>query len=174
MRSDDVAPASARPSGLDDPAVRGPIRRYQAMTAGTGLVSAAAVAGVLGLQSDPGYAREVLQSRTWGQYEVSAQQVQDFLTPPGGAVLGAVGVLLTAALLVWAAQRLWGATRWLGTALAGVGLLSAVFWAVDGGRMAARGASGMAVLVAVGAMAVFCAVWLVTAHSKAVREAFLG
>ena len=66
-----MIPAAERPVGLDEPAVRGPVRRLQVTTLGTGAVSALAAAGVLALQSDPGYVRAVLQARSWGAVEVT-------------------------------------------------------------------------------------------------------
>ena len=169
-----MIPAAERPVGLDEPAVRGPVRRLQVTTLGTGAVSALAAAGVLALQSDPGYVRAVLQARSWGAVEVTDTDVAAFLTPAGGVPAAVAGILALTALLVWGMQRLWRPSRWVGTAAAGVGMLSAAFWNVDGGRMVAAGAGGVLTLLAVFAMLVLCAVWLLVAHRHSTRDAFDG
>ncbi len=173
-RRDSVTPAAERPVGLAEPAVRGPVRRLQATTLGAGAVSALAAAGVLTLQSDPGYARAVLQARSWGADEVTDADVAAFLTP-AGAVPGTVaGIFVVTALLVWGVQRLWRPARWAGTAAAIAGMLSGAFWSVDGGRMVAAGPAGILTLLASFTMLVFCAVWLFVAHRRATRDAFDG
>ena len=48
-----------------------PLRLFQTVTAVTGALSAAGVGGVLALQSTPGYARAVLEARSWGASEVT-------------------------------------------------------------------------------------------------------
>ncbi|CAM3831625.1 hypothetical protein E4A47_06875 [Micrococcus flavus] len=171
---DPVTPAADRPAGLAETAVRGPVRRLQATTLGTGVLSALASAGVLTLQADRGYARAVLEARSWGAVEVTDADVAAFLTPDGGAPLTAAVILALTGLLVWGIQRLWRPTRWAGTVAAVVGMLSGAFWSVDGGRMVAAGPAGVLVLLAACAMVVFCAVWLLVAHRRDTRDAFDG
>ena len=60
-----------------------PLRLFQTVTAVTGALSAAGVGGVLALQSTPGYARAVLEARSWGASEVTDADVAAFLTPAG-------------------------------------------------------------------------------------------
>lgn len=167
-------PRDTASRSLSDPAIRVPIRRFQVTTLATGLVTALASAGVLTLQGDRDYARAVLESREWSEAGITDAQVDSFLTPSWGVPGAVLGVLAVTALLCWGAQRLVRPTRWLGTVAVVLALLTAVFWAVDGGRMVATGAGGAATLVAVGAMAVFCAVWLLIAHQRGVRDAFEG
>jgi len=165
--------AAAR-AAIHERLVRRPLRRFQALTLVTGAVSAAATAGVLALQSVPGYARSVLESRAWGAAEVSEADVAAFLTPPGALPAAVAGVLAVTALLWLGTARRVRTTRWVGTALVGLGLLSAAFWMVDGGRMVAAGGGGPVVLALVVAMLVLSAVWLLLAHLRSTRDAFDG
>lgn len=174
MPLDDVDPARPARSLPLDRAVRVPLRRYQVMTAAAGLVSAAAVGGVLALQRDPAYVRSVLETRMWGVSEVSEADVAGMLTPPWGVPLAVLGVLAFTAFLWWGAARLLRPTRWIGTVAVLMALLTALSWSVDAPRMVDRGGAGAAVLLAVFAMAVFTAVWLLVAHRRVTRDAFDG
>lgn len=169
----DDGDAAAR-AEVHERVVRRPLRRFQAITLVTGAVSAAATAGVLALQALPGYARSVLESRAWGAAEVTEADVAAFLTPPGALPAGVALVLAVTALLWLGAARGVRATRWIGTLFVGLGLLSAAFWMVDGGRMVAAGGAGPVVLALVVLMLVLCAVWLFLTHLRSTREAFDG
>ncbi|MCK6094686.1 hypothetical protein KZX06_04265 [Micrococcus sp. EYE_162] len=178
----DSSPAGADPApetsldaaAVHDRVVRRPIRRLQFLTLVTGVLSAAATAGVLALQSVSGYARAVLEARAWGAVAVTDADVASFLTPPGLLPAAVVGILAATALLMWGAARLIGATRWVGTVLVGIGLLTAAFWMVDGGRMVAAGGAGPLVLASVVAMLIACAAWLFITHLRSTRDAFDG
>ena len=67
---DDPHETTERDPGPDRAALR-PLRLFQTVTAVTGALSAAGVGGVLALQSTPGYARAVLEARSWGASEVT-------------------------------------------------------------------------------------------------------
>ena len=165
--------AAAR-EAVHDRAVRRPLRRLLTLTAATGVLSALATAGVLTLQGLPGYVRTVLEARSWGQVEVTDADVAVFLTPSWGVPAAVAGVLAATALLVLGVARRVRATRPLGTVAVGLGLLTAAFWMVDGGRMVRAGGAGPLVLAAVVAMFVACAGWLLVAHLRTTRDAFEG
>ena len=63
---DDPHETTERDPGPDRAALR-PLRLFQTVTAVTGALSAAGVGGVLALQSTPGYARAVLEARSWAR-----------------------------------------------------------------------------------------------------------
>lgn len=178
MPSHSDAPRSAAdhldPAVVHERIVRRPARRLLVTTLVTGVISAVASAGVLALQSGPAYVRAVLESRTLGAAEVTEAQVAGFLTPAWGVPAAVAGILALTLLGAWAIARLARPVRWLGTAVVGVGLLTAVFWMVDGGRMVAAGGAGPLVLAAVVAMAVSCAAWLLLTHLRSTRDAFDG
>ena len=71
---DDPHETTERDPGPDRAALR-PLRLFQTVTAVTGALSAAGVGGVLALQSTPGYARAVLEARSWGASEVTDADV---------------------------------------------------------------------------------------------------
>ena len=169
-----VADDAAARAALHDRVVRRPLRRLLTLTAVTGALSALGTAGILALQGAPGYARAVLEARSWGRAAVTDADVASFLTPPWGVPAAVLGVLAVAALLMLGVARRVRAVRPVGTVAVGLGLLSAAFWMVDGGRMVAVGGAGPLVLAAVVAMFLACAVWLLTAHLRATRDAFDG
>lgn len=119
-----------------------PLRLFQTVTAVTGALSAAGVGGVLALQSTPGYARAVLEARSWGASEVTDADVAAFLTPAGAwPVAAAAVVVLTLVLLAGITRRI-RAVRPVGSVLVVLGMLTAAFWMVDGGRMVQAGEGG--------------------------------
>lgn len=165
--------AAAR-EAVHERAVRRPLRRLLTLTAVTGVLSALATAGVLALQGGPDYARTVLEARSWGQVAVTDADVAAFLTPGWGEPAAVAGVLAATALLALGIARRVRAARLAGTVAVGLGLLTAAFWMVDGGRMVRAGGAGPLVLAAVVAMFVVCAVWLLVAHLRTTRDAFDG
>ncbi len=166
---DDPHAATDRDPAPDRAALR-PLRLFQTVTAVTGALSAAGVGGVLALQSTPGYARAVLEARSWGASEVTDADVAAFLTPAGPVAAAAV-VALTLVLLAGITRRI-RAVRPVGSVFVVLGMLTAAFWMVDGGRMVQAGGGGPAVLGAVVGMLVSSAVWLRVAHRRETRDAF--
>ncbi|MEV0572571.1 hypothetical protein [Micrococcus luteus] len=168
---DDPHAATDRDPAPDRAALR-PLRLFQTVTAVTGALSAAGVGGVLALQSTPGYARAVLEARSWGASEVTDADVAAFLTPAGAWPVAAVAVVaLTLVLLAGITRRI-RAVRPVGSVFVVLGMLTAAFWMVDGGRMVQAGGGGPAVLGAVVGMLVSSAVWLRVAHRRETRYAF--
>ena len=168
---DDPHAATDRDPAPDRAALR-PLRLFQTVTAVTGALSAAGVGGVLALQVTPGYARAVLEARSWGASEVTDADVAAFLTPAGaGPVAAAAVVVLTLVLLAGITRRI-RAVRPVGSVLVVLGMLTAAFWMVDGGRMVQAGGGGPVVLGAVVGMLVSSAVWLRVAHRRETRDAF--
>lgn len=165
--------AAAR-ADVHERAVRRPLRRLLVLTAATGVAGALATAGVLALQGRPAYARSVLEARSWGQGVVTDADVAAFLTPPWGVPTAVAGVLAVTALLLLGITRRVRASRPVGTMVLVLGLLSAAFWMVDGGRMVRAGGAGPWVLAAVVATVVLCAAWLLVAHLRSTRDAFDG
>lgn len=162
---DDPHETTERDPGPDRAALR-PLRLFQTVTAVTGALSAAGVGGVLALQSRPGYARAVLEARSWGASEVTDADVAAFLTPAGAwPVAAAAVVALTLVLLAGITRRI-RAVRPVGSVLVVLGMLTAAFWMVDGGRMVQDGGGGPVVLGAVVGMLVSSAVWLRVAHRR--------
>ncbi|MBY0178985.1 hypothetical protein [Micrococcus luteus] len=151
-----------------------PLRLFQTVTAVTGALSAAGVAGVLALQSTPGYARAVLEARSWGASEVTDADVAAFVTPAGAWPVAAAAVVLLAVVLLAGITRRIRAVRPVGSVLVVLGMLTAAFWMVDGGRMVQAGGGGPVVLGAVVGMLVSSAMWLRVAHRRETRDGFDG
>ena len=157
------------------PFVERGLRRLSSVTLAAGLASAGASVGIVLLNRDPGYVRALLASRDWGTAEPTAADVAAAQSSVPDAVLAGVALLAVTALLLWLVRRPWRPVRWVGSVLAVLGVLTAAFWAVDGGTMViTAGGAGGIVLVLVAAMLVACALWLLVAHSQRVREALDG
>lgn len=151
------------------------LRRLSSVTVAAGVASAAASVGTVLLNRDPGYVRALLTSRDWGTAEPTAADVAAAQSTVLDAVLVGAVLLAITALLLWLVNRPWRPVRWVGSVLTVLGVLTAAFWAVDGGTMVlTAGAAGGVVLALVGAMLVACALWLLVAHSQGVREALDG
>lgn len=166
---------TAHDAAARHPFVEQGLRRLSSATVAAGLVSAAASVGTVLLNRDPGYVRALLTSRDWGTAEPTAADVAAAQSTVLDAVLVGAVLLALTALLVWLVHRPWRLVRWVGSVLTVLGAFTAAFWAVDGGTMVlTAGAAGAVVLVLVGAMLVACALWLLVAHSKRVREALDG
>jgi hypothetical protein len=157
------------------PFVERGLRRLAVVTLAAGAAATAASVATGLLSRDAGYVRALLSSRSWGTAEPTAADLAAAQTTTGGVLLVGAGLLALTLLCAWLAHRPWRPVRWAGTVLAVLGLLTAAFWAVDGGTMVlTAGAAGAVALVLVVLMGVACAAWLLIAHSQAVREALDG
>lgn len=168
------------PDATHDAAVRHPfvdrgLRRLSSVTVAAGVTSTAASVATVLLSRDPGYVRALLSSRDWGTAAPTDAEVAAAQTGTLDAVLVGAILLAITAVLLWLVNRPWPPVRWIGTACAVMGVLTAAFWAVDGGTMVlTAGTAGGVVLALVGAMLIACALWLLVAHWPSVREALDG
>ena len=161
------------PPGQLHPEVRRGRSRLLNITVVTGLFSTLAITGMTVLHQDQDLVRGILEARSWGVDEVTDREVAAMTTESGDVVLAALGSIALTAAIWFGVHRLWRLARWAAVVIVVLCLLTAAFWSVDGGQLMRHGGGlGVAVLAAVCAMGTSCAVWLLVAFNRLVRDAF--